>query len=179
MNEDEYWVLKDSPAATFGYASEQASYADFRFCGGKDGCGGWLHVSEFKQGNSTTRKRLVQSICRACERRIGNPGRKEGVWKSRLKGYGMSPDEYNMMLESQGGTCAIPSCSKDAASEGRRLAVDHCHRKEAELKKARKRVKGVVRGLLCAHHNLILGNCGDTAESVQELADYLWRFEKS
>jgi broad specificity phosphatase PhoE len=56
--------------------------------------------------------------------------------------YGITLEDYNRLLEEQGGVCAI---CKRAPSTNRVLAVDHCHK---TLK---------VRGLLCINCNRILG----------------------
>jgi predicted nucleic acid-binding Zn-ribbon protein len=55
-----------------------------------------------------------------------------------LRTYGLTPEAYRQLLESQGGACAI--CRK-ACATGRRLAVDHDHG------------TGEIRGLLCAMCN--------------------------
>lgn len=52
--------------------------------------------------------------------------------------YGISSEEYDRLLQEQGGACAI--CAGSCPT-GRRLAVDHDHE------------TGRVRGLLCATCN--------------------------
>jgi len=65
--------------------------------------------------------------------------RKALARKNALKRrYGITPEQYDLMLERQGGGCAI--CGR-LPKPGRRLAVDHDH--------ATKR----VRGLLCFQCN--------------------------
>lgn len=58
--------------------------------------------------------------------------------KERLAKYGLTPDEYDAMVEEQDGRCAI-------CGEQRKLSVDHCHE------------TGRVRGLLCVPCNGWLG----------------------
>lgn len=102
--------------------------------------------------------------CRVCEaarqRRWtrANPGR----WKGRdplyfrekklRRTYGLSLADYEQMLLSQGGVCAI--CGRPEQREmynkPRRLAVDHNHK------------TGRVRGLLCAACNGRLGALENT-----------------
>lgn len=72
--------------------------------------------------------------------------------------YGITSDEYDSMLHSQGGVCAI--CSKEDAA-GRRLAVDHCH------------ATGKVRGLLCGACNVALGKFRDSPELLANAIKYL------
>ena len=79
--------------------------------------------------------------------------------------YGITVADYDAMLESQGGTCAL--C--DATPETQRARyttyfhVDHCHD------------TGRVRGLLCGEHNLLLGRFGDDPVLLRQAADYLER----
>lgn len=59
--------------------------------------------------------------------------------------YGMTMDDYNVMLENQKGVCKI--CGKAPRSQP--LYVDHCH------------ATNVVRGLLCAACNTAVGQLVD------------------
>lgn len=73
--------------------------------------------------------------------------------------YGISLAEYDDMLESQSGSCAI--CSTTPEENGRRLDVDHCHE------------TGRVRGLLCASCNLGIGKFKDNPSLLAEAIKYL------
>jgi Recombination endonuclease VII len=75
---------------------------------------------------------------------------------AQLRRYGISPAEYDALLEKQGGACAI--CRK--RSKGR-LCVDHCH------------VTGMVRGLLCNECNGALGYLKDDQASLVAALAYL------
>jgi Recombination endonuclease VII len=60
--------------------------------------------------------------------------------------YGIDHDEYERMLERQGGACAICGTERPAKNERwKRFDIDHCHR------------TGRVRGLLCKRCNKIVG----------------------
>lgn len=72
--------------------------------------------------------------------------------------YGITPEEYDSMLDSQGGCCAI--CGR-TPTPSRRLAVDHDH------------TTGVVRGLLCTACNVGIGFLGDNHQSVSSAVAYL------
>ena len=72
--------------------------------------------------------------------------------------YGIGIDEYEAMLESQDGTCAI--CDGVNAS-GHALHVDHCHD------------SGRVRGLLCTGCNTLLGAAKDSAETLNRAIKYI------
>lgn len=72
--------------------------------------------------------------------------------------YGVTAEQYDAVLERQNGVCAI---CKNTTTDGRRLAVDHCH------------YTGKIRGLLCFHCNTAIGRLGDTAEKVARAVKYL------
>lgn len=79
----------------------------------------------------------------------------------RLAKYGLTIEDYERLVEAQGGVCAI--CGKPAPRE-QRLVVDHCH------------LSGQVRGLLCSPCNRAIGQLGDTHEGVMRAANYLSAF---
>ncbi len=91
-----------------------------------------------------------------------NPGRRRNYdRKSLLKKHGITPEEFDAMLAEQDGLCAI--CGTDEPGGYGIFHVDHCHD------------TGKVRGLLCHHCNLGIGNLGDDADRVLSAAAYLLR----
>lgn len=78
--------------------------------------------------------------------------------KQMLRKYGLTPQSYAEMLETQEGVCCI--CSKEC-STGRKLAVDHNHE------------TGEVRGLLCANCNNGLGRFKDDVGLLKMASEYL------
>lgn len=81
--------------------------------------------------------------------------------KSALKQkYGITPSEYQSLLESQGCRCAICGTHQDE-TRSRRLCVDHCH---CTLR---------VRGLLCDKCNRGLGALNDDPLLLRKAAEYL------
>lgn len=71
-----------------------------------------------------------------------------------LKQYGLTPETYAALLESQGGHCALcPQTDK--------LCVDHDH------------ATGAVRGILCGRHNRAIGALGDTLADLEAVVTYL------
>jgi len=76
---------------------------------------------------------------------------------SRIRSYGITVEEYDEMLESQGGGCYI--CG--IGPVGRALDIDHDHR------------TGKVRGLLCSNHNRALGLLGDDPDLLLAAHTYL------
>lgn len=79
---------------------------------------------------------------------------------SYQKLYGITLEEYNMLLEEQGGNCAI--CSKPPDSgRAKYLYVDHCHNT----------IK--IRGLLCSNCNKGIGFFRDDPELIEKAINYL------
>jgi len=72
--------------------------------------------------------------------------------------YGISLEDFNLMLFRQMGLCAI--CG-NSPQEGKKLVVDHCH------------LTGNVRELLCDDCNHMIGNAGDNWELLIKAAQYL------
>lgn len=84
---------------------------------------------------------------------------------SLKKTFGLSLEQFNAMLEAQGGVCAIckqPETAKNGWNKKTRfLAVDHCHS------------SGKIRGLLCTMCNQGLGNFKDDLVSLHAAIQYL------
>jgi len=99
--------------------------------------------------------------CKDCVgKRKKSPKIKEINRKSMLKTvYGITPEEYNKILERQNFCCAV--CKKHLAEFKKALSVDHNHE------------TGKIRGLLCQKCNLALGLLEDNLESIRELLRYL------
>ncbi len=77
-------------------------------------------------------------------------------WRLK-KHYGLTPEEYDSMLDRQQGLCAI--CS----SEMEQPNIDHNHE------------TGAVRDLLCLGCNLAIGHLKDDPDRAMALALYLER----
>lgn len=74
--------------------------------------------------------------------------------------YGISLEDYNLMLKQQEHKCAI--CNTDETDVYRQtLYVDHCHS------------TGAVRGLLCMQCNSGLGKFKDSLERLEAAKEYL------
>lgn len=74
----------------------------------------------------------------------------------RFKKYGITGDEFRMIIEKQGTQC--PICGK---SIHKNLSVDHDH------------ITGKIRGIICNPCNLSIGNAKDSPERLRAMADYL------
>lgn len=80
--------------------------------------------------------------------------------------YGITLDDYDIMLVNQDGVCAICKGSETARyKDGRikNLAVDHCHK------------TGRIRQLLCSNCNQVLASAKDNPEILYAAIDYLER----
>jgi hypothetical protein len=76
-----------------------------------------------------------------------------------MRTYGLTPQQYEDILASQGGGCAI--CGKTAEEEGRNLAVDHDHK------------TGEIYGILCGMCNKILVGHIRVPSAFARAAEYL------
>lgn len=103
----------------------------------------------------TASKNGVRKWCRDCGAAYAS---KKARHYKLMDRYKITADEYDAMLERQGGVCAI--CKKECTS-GNRLAVDHDHS------------TGRVRGLLCMHCNTLLGSAKDSSNTLSSAIEYL------
>jgi hypothetical protein len=77
--------------------------------------------------------------------------------------YGLSNSDYDQMVKSQGGFCAICGLPPRA---GKRLHVDHDHKTSR------------VRALLCHWCNLLIGNAHESILILYKAADYIERHNR-
>lgn len=85
------------------------------------------------------------------------------AWTLKKK-FGISVQEYDLLLAKQGGVCAICGNKENHVYKSgklKELAVDHCHGSKK------------VRGLLCLNCNQGLGRFQDSVENLQRAIDYL------
>lgn len=105
---------------------------------------------------------------RNAEARAANKATRPGDHRRYWLGlYGLTEEQYDALVEKQGGVCAIclmPERYVDARTGmPRRLAVDHDHE------------TGRVRGLLCGRCNRSIGQFADDHERLTRAAEYLKR----
>lgn len=86
-----------------------------------------------------------------------NPGKKH---EYNLRKYGLTPRDYQTLVERQAGKCAICRTA-DPGSGASRWHVDHDH------------ATGKVRGLLCAGCNTGIGKLRDDPQILDRAAAYL------
>lgn len=115
-------------------------------------CGEDKAASEFRK--NWRRSTCLDFNCHDCVSHI-----------NRLARFGITPEQYEEMLDAQGRVCAICSRPEKVIDprNGRikALAVDHDHD------------SGAVRGLLCQNCNKGIGNLGDDPERLMAAAAYL------
>lgn len=87
--------------------------------------------------------------------------RMDQLWKN----YGLTPEDFALLIRSQGGVCAICNGELSEARNARNQAcVDHSHD------------TGQVRGVLCKLCNAGLGAFQDMPERLEAAAAYLRAF---
>ncbi len=80
------------------------------------------------------------------------------MWLRRT--YGVTLQDYYLMLEDQGGKCAI--CATSEPGRGKdRFCIDHCH------------TTGKVRGLLCMPCNVSIGHLKDNVQLIENALNYV------
>ena len=100
----------------------------------------------------------IRSECREC--RSSRPYDPKRQLNNYLKSaYNLTLNEYDELLESQGGVCAL--CGTDAPGWQGRFVVDHNH----DTKE--------VRGLLCNQCNVGLGALRDSPDLLLKAMHYL------
>lgn len=93
----------------------------------------------------------------AREWRKNNPDKAKNIELRKM--FGITLEDYHIMLETQGGVCAV--CKKAESYAGYSLAVDHCH------------ATGKIRGLLCNSCNRAIGLFKDSVDNLKSAIAYL------
>lgn len=91
-------------------------------------------------------------ICKECTR-----------WIRREETYGITREQYDRLLQEQGGRCAICGTAHVPTDMHPDLVIDHDHS------------TGKVRGLLCPNCNQGIGHLKDSAETTDRASAYLRR----
>lgn len=84
------------------------------------------------------------------------------AWANNIKKkFGITAIQYYMMLDAQGGKCAICGGTDSTSNRNDRMPVDHCHS------------TGRVRGILCTRCNRGIGMLGDNTAILTAAIEYL------
>ena len=122
-------------------------------CGEKDPHKFYLHAKNGRRSNA---------YCSDCHKtRCRERYQSKSMFQKRADRasmYGLTPEAYVGIFESQEGKCAI--CGL-APTTKRGLHIDHCHKTNA------------VRGLLCHSCNIAIGNFKDSKELLIKAIHYL------
>ena len=115
--------------------------------------------------------RLSISLLRK-RRKIEDP-KGYAKWKREesLKRHQMTSSEYQKLLDSQNGLCAI---CKVEIQGGRGLFVDHDH---SCCKSGMTSCKKCNRGLLCLKCNVLIGMVGDSVSTLRSMLSYLENYK--
>lgn len=105
-----------------------------------------------KDGHSSTCKYCVNNRVREYD-----PEYNRNV--KLLRAYGITTAEYEALLKSQNGVCAI--CKRNVPHKGDSMCVDHDHS------------TGAVRGILCSNCNRAIGLLEDNVAFLQSAINYL------
>jgi hypothetical protein len=103
------------------------------------------------------------SRCRSCECEV-KKSRYDPVKKREydlVTQFGITSNDYEEMYQKQQGSCAICGTTEFNYSRGKRPHIDHCHQ------------TGRVRGLLCGHCNIGIGQFFDNVDLLQNAITYL------
>ncbi len=132
-------------------------------------CGEEKLRDDFYNLRHTTQPRMPCKMCIKIEKRARyaaqEGGRVSHAQVLREK-YNLTPAEYDRMLASQDGRCAIclqPETARGRGGQPRRLAVDHDRR------------SGVVRQLLCHRCNLVTWAVEENPALLDAVRAYLRR----
>jgi hypothetical protein len=93
--------------------------------------------------------------------RENRKGRHVGKYHNRKYRYGLSEEDYLMMIKRQDSKCAICEC---IFKEGDKICVDHDHQTNE------------IRKLLCHRCNVGLGHFKDDVDLMHKAIDYLSLF---
>lgn len=126
-------------------------------------CGNELPLTAFTVASARRSGRATR--CRDCDR-----------WFNIEKKYGLSKQQYENMLQTQGGKCANPGCgATESGSVSGYWNIDHNHGCCGPLSGC----PNCVRGLLCSNCNLTLGMISDNQHKLSGLVEYLQRYQNN
>lgn len=129
--------------------------------------------TEFHKSHDGKHGPVLKSICKACHAAqvrgwYGENSDRSNTNRRRLQlksNYGLTPEQYDAMLDAQGGVCAICKRPERAKRQGvvLRMPVDHCHE------------TGRIRALLCHSCNRAIGLFGEDVGLMESAIQYLLR----
>lgn len=110
----------------------------------------------------------IRPECKTCNIQVNLAKDRADKSRARRRGlkyeYGMTVAEYDLLLQQQGGVCAI--CRRAPDDSKKRFAVDHCHK------------SGKIRGILCTRCNQGIGYFKDNPLLLRLAATYLEKLDQ-
>ena len=108
-------------------------------------------------GRAYYHRNVEECKAKAAAWKEANP-EEAAAWRGqhRVKKYGLSPTEYEVLFDESAGVCSICVAPFSGTPH-----INHCHD------------TGVVRGLLCTHCNKGLGMFKDSVLNLQSAINYL------
>lgn len=139
-------------------------------------CSACLIAKPLEEFRKIRKGKYLDSWCKSCNAKRNllryyqtkaetKARRDEVAYKAKITRHGISIDEYQRLLDSQGGRCSI--CG-DVPDE-RRLVIDHDH----TCCPGQTSCGECIRGLLCGRCNSGLGMFRDNATYLESAANYL------
>jgi hypothetical protein len=128
-------------------------------------CSHWRPVSDFNKAPSTSDQ--LQLRCKPCVAAIYRANAEVVRDKMREQRFGLSREQFDEILESQGGTCAICKSLSPGSSFWH---VDHDH---DCCPSSDKTCGQCVRGILCSLCNTGLGHLRDDTDILRTAIAYL------
>ena len=124
-------------------------------------CGVEKPLTEFY--NNRTGKNGKHAHCKVCNNLKYPRDRREMYWQDVKRRNGITQQDYQALLDGQGGVCAICKQPENYTRNGEvcRLCVDHDHD------------TAQIRGLLCRACNKALGLMKDNPVRLLSAAEYL------
>ena len=119
-------------------------------------------IDEFYLRNKISMVR--HSTCKECDRKRVKENHNPAAYRNAelQRRYGITHQDYEVMLEEQNNRCAICETSEPGGRHtSNYFVVDHCH------------TTGKVRKLLCHHCNTALGLVGDNIDTLHKMIAYL------
>lgn len=122
-------------------------------------CLEWLSTDQFALGAGTDGK---APNCKACRKMF------------RLTSYNITRLDYEAMLASQNGVCAVCGRLPDATKRG--FSIDHDH---ACCPEASKSCGRCIRGILCGPCNRAIGMLRDDPDIITAAANYILKYRET